>query len=107
MAQNGLIQVVPPAILDAQEQKQQGMQAQANANAKQTMQQDVSTLVSYIKGQYEIMRNHRNTQAGWSERLLVALRAYQGQYNETKLQQIRRWGGSEIYVRLTAQKCRA
>ena len=93
LGQNGVIQVVPPAILDAQEQNRATMQAQATQNAQQQSQPDVSSLVSYIKGQFEIMRNHRNTQSGWSERLLVGLRAYKGQYDETKLHEIRRYGG--------------
>ena len=107
LGQNGVIQVVPPAILDAQEQNRATMQAQATQNAQQQSQPDVSSLVSYIKGQFEIMRNHRNTQSGWSERLLVGLRAYKGQYDETKLHEIRRYGGSEVYMRMIAQKCRA
>src|SRR5579863_9618818 len=107
LGQNGVIQVVPPAILDAQEQNRASMQAQAQQNAQQMTQPDVSSLVSYIKGQFEIMRNHRNTQSGWSERLLVGLRAFNGQYDETKLHEIRRYGGSEVYMRMIAQKCRA
>jgi hypothetical protein len=108
LGQNGVIQVVPPAALDAQDQQNATSQAQATQNAQQVIAQgDVSTLVSYIKGQFEIMRNHRNTQAGWSNRLLVALRAFNGQYEESKLQEIRRWGGSQVYMRLIAQKCRA
>lgn len=107
LGQNGLIQVVPPAVLDAQEQSRNTMQAQATSAAQQGTQQDVSSLVSYIKGQFEIFRNHRNTAQGWSERLLVALRAFNGQYDETKLHQIRQFGGSEIYMRMVAQKCRA
>lgn len=106
LGQSGVIQVVPPAQLDAQDQSRASMKAAATA-AQSTPQQDVSTLVSYIKGQFEIMRNHRNTQSGWSERLLVAMRAFNGQYDQTKLQQIRRWGGSEVYMRMVAQKCRA
>jgi hypothetical protein len=107
LGQNGVIQVVPPAILDAQEQNRASMQAQATASAQQATAPDVSSLVSYIKGQFEIMRNHRNTQSGWSERLLVGLRAFNGQYDETKLHEIRRYGGSEVYMRMIAQKCRA
>src|SRR5579863_3940304 len=107
LGQNGVIQVVPPAILDAQEQTRASMQAQATASAQQATAPDVSSLVSYIKGQFEIMRNHRNTQSGWSERLLVGLRAFNGQYDETKLHEIRRYGGSEVYMRMIAQKCRA
>ena len=107
LGQNGVIQVVPPSVLDAQEQNRASMQAQATQNAQQQSQPDVSSLVSYIKGQFEIFRNHRNTQSGWSERLLVGLRAYKGQYDETKLHEIRRYGGSEVYMRMIAQKCRA
>jgi hypothetical protein len=108
LGQNGLIQVVPPAALDAQDQSKAQMQAQATAGAQQAVNQpDVSSLVGYIKGQFEIFRNHRNTQQGWSERLLVALRAFNGQYEETKLRQIRQFGGSEVYMRMVAQKCRA
>lgn len=107
LGQNGVIPFTSPADLDAQQNQQASMQAKATANAQSQMQPDVSTLVSYVKGQYEIFRNHRNTQQGWSERLLIALRAFNGQYDATKLQQIRRWGGSEVYMRMIAQKCRA
>src|SRR5579859_1606429 len=97
LGQNGVIQVVPPAVLDAQMQNQASMQAQATASAQQASQPDVSTLVSYIKGQFELMRNHRNTQSGWSERLLIGLRAFNGQYSETKLREVRQFGGSDVY----------
>ena len=107
LGQAGVIQVVPPAQLDAQQDQQATMQAQAQQAAQSATPPDVSTLVSYVKGQFEIMRNHRNTQSGWSERLLVALRAFNGQYDETKLRMIRQFGGSEVYMRMIAQKCRA
>lgn len=53
-----------------------------------------------------MMVRHRNTVAGWSDRLLAALRAFNGQYDPTKLAEIRKFGGSEVYARLTAAKCR-
>ena len=64
-------------------------------------------LVGYVRSQFEIFRNHRNTVAGWSERLLDSLRTFNGQYSPGKLQEIRKFAGSEIYARLSAQKCRA
>ena len=64
-------------------------------------------LAGYIQGRWEIFRNHRNTSAGWSELLLKALRTFNGQYDATKLNEIRKFGGSEIFLRLVAQKCRA
>jgi hypothetical protein len=103
LGQSGTLQVISPQQLEQQ------IQARAAANAAfQTGQsQDVSQLVAYIKGQFEIFRNHRNTQSGWSERLLVALRTFKGQYDATKLAEIRKFGGSEVYLRLVSQKCRA
>ena len=103
LGQSGVMQVIPPAQLEAQIAQRD----KDKAAAMQPQQQDPGQLVSYIKGQFEIFRNHRNTAAGWSERLLIALRAFNGQYDATKLNEIRRFGGSEIYARVIAQKCRA
>jgi hypothetical protein len=41
------------------------------------------------------------------KRMLDAVRARRGQYEESKLQQIREQGGSEIWANLTSVKCRA
>lgn len=104
LGQSGVLAVTPPAQLEQQLQQQ----ATNKAKAAQVQQpEDPSQLVSYIKSQFEIFRNHRNTAAGWSERLLVGLRAFNGQYDSTKLQEIRKFGGSEVYARVIAQKCRA
>lgn len=103
LGQNGVIPVVPPAQLESRLQKQ----AQDKAAAAQPAQQNLSDLAGFIRAQYEIFRNHRNTQNGWSDRLLNALRAFNGQYDPTTLQQIKQFGGSEIYARLISQKCRA
>jgi hypothetical protein len=103
LGQNGVLQVIPPAALEQQLQQQ----ATAQAAASMPAQPATPELAGFIKGQFEIFRNHRNTQSGWSERLLAAMRAFNGQYDATKLNDIKRFGGSEIYARLTAQKCRA
>jgi hypothetical protein len=52
------------------------------------------------------MRNFRNAE-GISERLLSALRTYKGMYDVSKLNEIKKFGGSEVYARITATKCRA
>lgn len=39
--------------------------------------------------------------------MLAALRAFNGQYDPTKLQEITKFGGSTVYARVIAQKCRA
>ncbi len=103
----GVIQVVPEAQLQQQEQKAAQAQAQAKQDANNLGGQDPQALAGYIRGRFEIFRNHRNTASGWSERLLSALRTFNGQYDQTQLQEIRKFGGSEIYARIIAQKCRA
>lgn len=64
-------------------------------------------LVGYVRRQYEIFKRHRyNGQAGWNDRLLAALRTFNGQYDASKLNEIRKFGGSEAYARIVAMKCR-
>lgn len=103
LGQSGVLQVIPPAQLEAQLAQRASAQANVLNNPPPPPQQ----LVSYIRGQFEIFRNHRNTSAGWSERLLQSLRTFNGQYDATKLMEITKWGGSTIYARVIAQKCRA
>jgi hypothetical protein len=103
LGQQGVLQVIPPAELE----KQLAAQAQEKAQALQQPTTPPVELVGYIRTQFEIMRNHRNTQAGWTDRLLASLRAFNGQYDVTRLNAIREFGGSEIYARIIAQKCRS
>jgi hypothetical protein len=101
----GLLRVVPPADYEAalRAQDEQRVAAEQAALSADSM----SDLAGYITTQFEVMRNHRNTmQAGWSNRLLSALRAFNGEYEPSKLQEIRKFGGSEVYARLVAMKCR-
>ncbi len=104
LGQQGVLQVIPPAQLEAQ--LAQRAQDEAAAN-NPTVVAPNPDLVGHIRTQFEIMRNHRNTQAGWSERLLQSLRTFNGQYDNNKLADIRQFGGSEVYARIIAQKCRA
>lgn len=103
LGQQGVLQVIPPAALEAQLQQQ----ATAKAAALQQPTAPPIELVGYIKSQFEIMRNHRNTEAGWSDRLLKSLRAFNGVYDPSKLAAIKEFGGSEVYARMIAQKCRS
>lgn len=92
-------------MLEAQLQQRADDQAQIT-NASQAAPQ-YSELAGYVKSQFEIFRNHRNTNAGWSNRMIAALRTFNGQYDPTKLVEIAKWGGSTVFARLIAQKCRA
>ena len=53
------------------------------------------------------MRRHRDTVGrGWSDRLLAALRAFNGIYEQAVIEEIKKFGGSNVYSRLIAMKCR-
>lgn len=85
-------------------------EADKNARAKAKEEADASDnaqLAGYILDQYEIMRLHRaNPQSGWANRLMDALRSFNAQYPPEVLQEIRKFGGSEVYARIIAVKCR-
>lgn len=104
LSPRGVLRVVPPGQYEAALKAQDEARVAAEQAAKSD---DLSDLASFIVTQFEIMRNHRNTmQAGWSERLLAALRAFNGQYDPSKLAEIQKFGGSTVYARLIAMKCR-
>lgn len=68
---------------------------------------DMNGLASYLHDQYDLMRRHRdNSASGWSNRLLNAIRVFNGQYSPEDLHAIRQFKGSEVYARLIAMKCR-
>ena len=78
----------------------------ANANAAMTPETPYQGLIGHMRTQWDIMRRHRDTVVGWTERLLSAMRAFNGVYDPQKLMEIKKFGGSEVYARLIAAKCR-
>jgi hypothetical protein len=105
-ALGAVLRVVGPGALDAairaRDEEMAAAQDAANSN-----ENDLSSLASYIRGQYDMFKRHRNNaMAGWSDRLLNALRVFNGQYDAAKLAEIQKFGGSEVYARIVAMKCR-
>lgn len=104
---NGLLRVVPPAEYERkldEQNKQEFLERQALEGQSDKQQQD--NLASHIRTKWEQMRRHRNSAAGWSERLMMALRAFNGEYSPEKLAEIQKFGGSQVYARIVAMKCR-
>lgn len=100
----GVLRVVPPAQLNAAIKAQDAARA---ATSQAVNAETLTSLASFIRTQFEMMKQHRNNStAGWSERLLTALRTFNGQYDAAKLAEIKKFGGSEVYARLIAMKCR-
>ena len=102
-ASAGMIPVLNNEQLDA---------AQAEVRLQQSASAPVSDQVAtglsgYIRGEWDVYKRHRdNGQSGWSHRLLSALRAFNGQYEPAKIAEIAKFGGSQIYARIIAMKCR-
>lgn len=62
---------------------------------------------SYIRGMWTMFRNHRNTgNDPLNQRLLRSQRMFEGKYDPDKLNEITKFGGSQVYSRLVAVKCR-
>lgn len=102
----GALRVVPPARLEAAIQERDRARAAAEDTAALS-DVAVTNLASYIRTQFDAFKRHRDdAAAGWSNRLLSALRAFNGQYDAAKLAEIKKFGGSEVYARIVAMKCR-
>ncbi len=100
----GLIRAVNANQLALAEQQEQDAIEEARAAS---VSQDLTGLASFVRTQFDIMKRHRtNSQSGWNERLLAAQRAFKGEYDSTKLREIQAFGGSQIYARIIAMKCR-
>src|SRR5580698_1982121 len=94
----------------AQQQVMDAARAQSYAkpNSSSPFVGDPPTgLAGFVTDQYSLMRRHRDTVGrGWSDRLLASLRAFNGVYDANVIQEIKRFGGSNVYARMIAQKCR-
>ncbi len=62
-------------------------------------------LANYLHKKFEAAKRHR-TSSGVDLEMITFMRAYNGEYSPTKLAQIREFGGSEVFARVTAAKCR-
>jgi hypothetical protein len=100
-----ILRVVSPDELFQREQAEFEQQAAQEDAARQ---EDVrnTALASHIRAEFETMRNHRSSASGWNDRLLAAQRVFNGEYDPVKLAEIRKFGGSDVYARLIAVKCR-
>lgn len=65
----------------------------------------LTPLAHIVRRSFDTMQRHR-TSTGIDARLDRAIRAYEGRYDPEKLAMIRRMKGSEVFMRVTASKCR-
>lgn len=62
-------------------------------------------LAAHIKKQYNHFKWHR-TEHNLHRRYLNNLRQYNGEYTPTKYAEIKKFGGSDVFARITTSKCR-
>jgi hypothetical protein len=96
----GLLRMVDNASLTAMED------AEAAAKVAQEDDSVEDALVAFIRKEFQHAKNNKNSQS-LSERLINALRTYQGFYDTKVKAEISAFGGSDVYARVTSQKCRA
>jgi hypothetical protein len=93
----GLLRVVPNSEMVRRERDA------AAAAANQSQDQLLSGLAGYVMPLWEQAKRAKND---IRPRMMKCLRQRRGEYEPDKLQEIKRIGGSEIYMMLTGVKCR-
>lgn len=106
MVQSTVLRIASPEQVIKTEQATNAQYAASNQNSPGNDDAFNSSLVAFIDNEFNTMQRHRDGASGWSDRLVAAMRTFNGQYDNQKLQEIRKFGGSEIFARLTATKCR-
>ena len=100
-----VIQIASPGQLQRQEADDAAAFVAAEDAANENSRLS-NSLVSFIDNKFSQFSRHRDGASGWTDRLTNAMRVFSGQYDSQKLAEIKRFGGSEIYARLVATKCR-
>lgn len=104
---NSTLRVVPPAALEKHLQEQDAQKAAQQAAIVAASQPAMTNLAAFIRRKFEVFKQHRaNSQSGWDQRMLDALRTFNGQYSTEQLAEIKKFGGSEVYARIISMKCR-
>lgn len=102
----GLLRVVSNDTMVASEADAAARKAEVKAAATKLSEETESDLAAYVRRQFEMMKRHRQSSTGWNERLVAALRMFNGEYDPETIAAINQFGGSDIYARLVAIKCR-
>ena len=93
----GLLRVVGNDELDAAEKRSKDL--------SKISSEEATDLANYIRQRFEKAVRHRRV-ISVDDELIRDMRAYNGQYDPGKLQEIEQFGGSAVYSRLMSMKCR-
>lgn len=95
----GLVPVASASQLEADEQK---TREAASAAAQRSVV--MTSLASHVRSRWSTAKEAK---VDVEKRLLTCIRQRNGEYDPAKLAEIRKQGGSEIFMHLTSTKCRA
>tara|TARA_R110000772_G_scaffold51809_5_gene118873 strand:+ start:771 stop:2807 length:2037 start_codon:yes stop_codon:yes gene_type:complete len=96
----GFLRAVSNSQLDQQEQA-----ALAAQKASEVRLEQEESIAAHIRTKFQRYRDTRQSE-GIADRLLESLRAFRGEYSPEKKAEIKKFGGSTVYSRLSALKCR-
>lgn len=99
MSVGGMVNVMGNKALD------QANQAKKKANEAVQNRPEIQGLAAHVRRAWELAKDHRERYV--DKRLLTCQRRRNGEYDPTTLQDIRKQGGSEIWMHVTSAKCRA
>ncbi len=100
----GLLRIVSPEEL--QQQEDAALEEHEAARAEEEAQRgEMTSLRGHIDKQWAIVRDHRATR-GINDRLISALRTFNGEYDPQHRAEIKKFGGSEVYSRIVGTKAR-
>ena len=99
---NDFLRVASPDDLNSKDADE----VRAFQNTQDAGEEDYSQLVAHIRKEFRNAKDARQ-KSGLSQRMIDALRTYKGDYTPEKIQDIKQFGGSEVFSRVTASKCRA
>lgn len=98
----GLVKFGYNSEIQAEEDAYQQAKTDAEAEHSEIF---ISSLAAHINKEWERNRNHKTN--GIQERLMACLRARTGEYDSKTKAAIEQMGGSDIFMNITATKCRA
>ncbi len=99
----GILRVVGEGELQAQEAEE--AQLAQEAAEQEFSESFTDQLAHHVRSRFYDFRRHR-IRRNIHRRMLEAQRAYNGEYNAQKLQEIKLFGGSSVFAKLTAIKAR-
>lgn len=94
----GFLQVVSEGQL-------QKAEAEALTDASDAQQLAVDAVAGHVRSRFDMFKRHRE-ESNLDNKMLDALRSYNGEYSAKKLSEIRQFGGSEVFSKITSVKCR-